>query len=72
MATFTPAHIENDESTMNPHLVNGHESTHVAQTYQEKDTPIENFRHMKVIVIGSGFSDIYCGVRIPEHLRNVS
>lgn len=56
---------------MNPHLVNGHESTRAAQTYQEKDTPVENFRHMKVIVIGSGFSGIYCGFRIPERLRNV-
>jgi hypothetical protein len=32
---------------------------------------IENFRPMSVIVIGAGFSGIYCGVRIPERLRNV-
>lgn len=32
---------------------------------------IENFRPMRVIVIGAGFSGIYCGVRIPERLRNV-
>jgi hypothetical protein len=36
-----------------------------------KDTEIENFRPMSVIVIGAGFSGIYCGVRIPERLRNV-
>jgi hypothetical protein len=36
-----------------------------------KDTAIENFRPMSVIVIGAGFSGIYCGVRIPERLRNV-
>jgi heterodisulfide reductase subunit A-like polyferredoxin len=35
------------------------------------DTAIENFRPMSVIVIGAGFSGIYCGVRIPERLRNV-
>ena len=35
------------------------------------DTAIENFRQMSVIVIGAGFSGIYCGVRIPERLRNV-
>lgn len=35
------------------------------------DAPIENFRPMSVIIIGAGFSGIYCGVRIPERLRNV-
>lgn len=33
--------------------------------------PVENFRRMKVIVIGAGFSGIYMGIRIPERLRNV-
>ncbi|KAF3055305.1 putative sterigmatocystin biosynthesis monooxygenase stcW [Trichoderma lentiforme] len=32
---------------------------------------VENFRPMSVIIIGAGFSGIYCGVRIPERLRNV-
>ena len=32
---------------------------------------VENFRPMKVIVIGAGFSGIYSGIRIPERLRNV-
>jgi hypothetical protein len=36
-----------------------------------KDAAIENFRPVSVIVIGAGFSGIYCGVRIPERLRNV-
>ncbi|EED21311.1 monooxygenase, putative [Talaromyces stipitatus ATCC 10500] len=36
-----------------------------------KDTPVENFRKMRVVIIGAGFSGIYCGVRIPERLRNV-
>lgn len=36
-----------------------------------RDSPVENFRPMRVIVIGAGFSGIYCGVRIPERLRNV-
>lgn len=35
------------------------------------DSPIENFRPLKVIVIGAGYSGIYCGIRIPERLRNV-
>lgn len=36
-----------------------------------KNTAIENLRPMSIIVIGAGFSGIYCGVRIPQRLRNV-
>lgn len=35
------------------------------------DTPIENPRPLRVIVIGAGYSGIYHGIRIPERLRNV-
>ncbi|KAF2847728.1 FAD/NAD(P)-binding domain-containing protein [Plenodomus tracheiphilus IPT5] len=42
-----------------------------ARSFQINDTPIENLRPMKVIVIGAGYSGIYCGIRIPERLRNV-
>lgn len=35
------------------------------------ESPVENFRPMRVVVIGAGYSGIYCGVRIPERLRNV-
>lgn len=34
------------------------------------DTPIENQRPIRVIVIGAGYSGIYLGIRIPERLRN--
>ena len=34
------------------------------------DTPVENLRPIKVIVIGAGYSGIYLGIRIPERLRN--
>lgn len=44
---------------------------HESYTPGIKDDAIENFRPMSVIVIGAGFSGIYCGVRIPERLRNV-
>lgn len=36
-----------------------------------KETPVENLRPMRVIVIGAGYSGIYCGIRIPQKLRNV-
>lgn len=36
-----------------------------------KDVPVENFRKIRVIVIGAGFSGIYLAIRIPEWLRNV-
>lgn len=39
--------------------------------FEQKDAPVENFRPMKVIVIGAGFSGIYCGIRIPQRLRNI-
>lgn len=34
------------------------------------DTPIENQRPIRVIIIGAGYSGIYLGIRIPERLRN--
>ena len=34
------------------------------------DTPIENQRPIKVIVIGAGYSGVYCAIRIPERIRN--
>jgi hypothetical protein len=46
---------------------NGTKST----SFKLNDTPIENLRPLKVIVIGAGYSGIYCGIRIPERLRNV-
>ena len=39
--------------------------------FDPKDQPVENFRPMKVIAIGAGFSGIYLSIRIPEWLRNV-
>jgi ribulose 1,5-bisphosphate synthetase/thiazole synthase len=43
-----------------------------AQTsFKLGDAPVENLRRLKVIVIGAGYSGIYCGIRIPERLRNV-
>lgn len=31
---------------------------------------VENPRAIKIIVIGAGYSGIYCGVRIPERIPN--
>ncbi|KAF2263232.1 FAD/NAD(P)-binding domain-containing protein [Lojkania enalia] len=42
-----------------------------ATPFQLYDQPIENFRKLKVIVVGAGYSGIYMGIRIPERLRNV-
>ena len=46
-------------------------STSNATDFELHDAPIENLRPLKVIVIGAGYSGIYCGIRIPERLRNV-
>jgi len=74
MATFTAAHIEHD-----PTAVLLHPEKHAPEfphhefpnSFELKDSPVENFRPMKVIVIGAGFSGIYCGIRIPQRLKNV-
>lgn len=36
-----------------------------------KETPVENFRRLRVVVIGAGYSGIYLNVKIPELLRNI-
>ena len=36
-----------------------------------KEEPVDNFRRMRVVVIGAGYSGIYMSIRIPEWLRNV-
>jgi hypothetical protein len=36
-----------------------------------RDVAVENFRPLRVIVIGAGFSGIYLSIRFPELLRNV-
>ncbi|KAG2413129.1 hypothetical protein HFD88_010688 [Aspergillus terreus] len=36
-----------------------------------KDATVENFRRVRVVVIGAGFSGIYAGIRCSEWLRNV-
>ncbi|OAL45380.1 FAD/NAD(P)-binding domain-containing protein [Pyrenochaeta sp. DS3sAY3a] len=46
-------------------------STLPASTPKLKDEPVENFRPMRVVVIGGGFSGILLGIRIPEWLRNI-
>jgi cation diffusion facilitator CzcD-associated flavoprotein CzcO len=37
----------------------------------ESETPVENFRPIKVIVVGAGFSGILLGIRLPQRIRNI-
>lgn len=76
MATFTAAHVERDPAAVHPQLEkhipgHSHRELESSSSFEIKDAPVENFRPLKVIVIGAGFSGIYCGVRIPQRLRNV-
>lgn len=50
---------------------NGLSNGSSSSTFRSDDAPIENLRPLRVIVIGAGYSGIYCGIRIPEKLRNV-
>ena len=45
--------------------VNGH-----SPDFRMHDAVVENHRPIKVIVIGAGYSGIYCGIRIPERIKN--
>lgn len=66
-------HVENMASNGN-HAVNGvngeHHTDSKTDQFQMHDTVIENFRPIKVIVIGAGYSGIYHGIRIPERIKN--
>ena len=52
----------NGNSNMNGHANRG---------FKLKNVPVENFRPMRVVVVGAGFSGILAAIRIPEKLRNV-
>ncbi|EXJ67884.1 uncharacterized protein A1O5_09231 [Cladophialophora psammophila CBS 110553] len=69
-----PDRVQNTTETLNgtdSHTTNGTDglNSHVPQEFP--DTAIENFRPLRVVVIGAGYSGIYMGIRIPEWLRNV-
>lgn len=56
-------HKQNEKDSVHP-------ETRAETPWLLHDTPIENQRPMKVIVIGAGYSGVYLGIRIPERLRN--
>lgn len=57
---------------LNGHAVNGNGvNGHEPRPFVLKDTPVENLRPLRVIVVGAGFSGILAAIRIPERLRNV-
>ena len=63
----TDAHTNGDEVTS--YHTNGSRTT--SSPPPLKSSSVENFRRLRVVVIGAGFSGIYLGIRIPEWLRNV-
>lgn len=60
-------------SPANEHFVqtNAADPATDTDTFHLKDEPVENFRPLRVVVIGAGFSGIYMGIRISEKLRNI-
>jgi hypothetical protein len=50
--------------------VDGVASSSSKKRFHLHETVVENHRPIKVIVIGAGYSGIYCGIRIPEKIRN--
>lgn len=66
-------HVENIKLNGNG-VMNGIETNNsvgqVTNDFQMHDVVVENFRPIKVIVIGAGYSGIYHGIRIPERIKN--
>lgn len=74
-AKTSSTHTENIE----PHLVspingtngtNGINGINGTDNLQMHEDVVENFRPIRVIVIGAGYSGIYHGIRIPERIKN--
>ncbi|KAF2115611.1 hypothetical protein BDV96DRAFT_492666 [Lophiotrema nucula] len=69
--TPVPKEVKTNGHATDANGVNG-DSHYPTPSFKLRDTPVENFRPLKVIVIGAGYSGIYLGIRIPEKLRNVA
>ena len=63
-------HIEHAYSDDTPKPEVANISGRRDEKFQMHDTVVENFRPIKVIVIGAGYSGIYHGIRIPERIKN--
>ena len=50
--------------------MNGNSTSSEGEAFKIYEQAVENPRPIKVIVIGAGLSGIYCGIRVPERLRN--
>lgn len=66
------SHVDHTAFPKTNGITNGtsHPSKHEAAAFTLHDTEVENFRPIKVIVIGAGYSGIYHAIRIPERLKN--
>lgn len=72
-------HVQHVEYVNAPHVngaqtdgvkTNGVHDEKTEAQWQLHDVPIDNQRPIRVVVIGAGYSGVYCGIRIPEKLRN--
>lgn len=74
MATITPT-LNNKQPAANGSLPKPETALASSQPILEAspilEEPVENFRPLRVVVIGAGFSGIYLNIRIPELIRNV-
>jgi len=61
----------NDYRNNQTHGLDNHTNGHSISPFRASNIPVENFRPLKVIVIGAGYSGIYLAIRLPERLRNV-
>ncbi|CAK3887878.1 sterigmatocystin biosynthesis monooxygenase stcW [Lecanosticta acicola] len=75
-AKESAVHVEHVEDASRPSTNGQTNGVHTSNRVKSEspwllhDAPVENQRHIRVIVIGAGYSGVYCGIRIPERMRN--
>ncbi|CZR42542.1 monooxygenase family protein [Fusarium proliferatum ET1] len=65
------AKIDGDYLGQNGYTAAQNESGENRPKFTLKDTPVENQRPMRVVIIGAGFSGIYSTIRMTQRLRNI-
>ncbi|KAG7412186.1 FAD-binding monooxygenase moxY [Fusarium oxysporum f. sp. rapae] len=60
-----------DHLGQNGHTAMQNDSEENPTKFTLKDTPVENQRPMRVVIIGAGFSGIYSTIRMTQRLRNI-
>jgi len=77
-----PEQLHNLQQHLGPTSPDAFKNTHLAKqtngtspstsAFNIHQVPVENYRPIRVVVVGAGYSGIYLAIRLPERLRNIS